>query len=183
MAESGSVRAYINWRGKEQPPADGGRRETRRETAEAGGTTSDRPTPVIGEAKSNRRRERDEMRAKAERLFIHSLGWAAYTMDSSSQTSITHQQLVVTPGGTKYWILEFVESAKPYNGQRFQELHEAVDFYKRYALIVGSDVRHNTLIKSRDKTILWKCMTKWVESYLTRIVTGHMIQPDIVLND
>ncbi|GER40091.1 FAR1-related sequence 1, partial [Striga asiatica] len=38
------------------------------------------------------------------------------------------------------------------SGQRFRELHEAVNFYKTYALTVGFDVRHSTLAKARDKT-------------------------------
>ncbi|GER50182.1 FAR1-related protein [Striga asiatica] len=57
------------------------------------------------------------------------------------------------------------ESIKPYNGQWFRELREAVDFYKRYALNVGFDVRHSTLVKARDKTILWKFMVCSCDGY------------------
>ncbi|CAA0828624.1 Protein FAR1-RELATED SEQUENCE 1 [Striga hermonthica] len=87
------------------------------------------------------------------------------TGTQGSPTAPTHHQFAVTPGGTKYWIPECDESDKPYNGQRFRELHEAIDFHKRYALIVGFDVRHSTLIKSRDKTILWKYMVCSREGY------------------
>ncbi|GER35293.1 FAR1-related sequence 7 [Striga asiatica] len=40
------------------------------------------------------------------------------------------------------------------NDLRFKELHEAVNFYKTHALTVGFDVRHSTLVKARDKTML-----------------------------
>ncbi|CAA0842981.1 Unknown protein, partial [Striga hermonthica] len=38
----------------------------------------------------------------------------------------------------------------------FRELHEAVNCYNAYALTVGFDVRHSTLVKARDKTVIWK---------------------------
>ncbi|GER39824.1 FAR1-related protein [Striga asiatica] len=67
-----------------------------------------------------------------------------------------HQQLVITPGGTKYWIPQCEDSIRPRKGQVFRTLTEAVDFYRTYASAVGFDVRQSTLVKAMDKTILWR---------------------------
>ncbi|GER36027.1 FAR1-related protein [Striga asiatica] len=85
------------------------------------------------------------------------------------QTPVT-QQLLITPGGTKHWIPQCHESIKPYQGQIFRELHEAVNFYKTYALTVGFDVRHSTLAKARDKTVIWKYIVCSREGYKQRAV-------------
>ncbi|GER52124.1 FAR1-related protein [Striga asiatica] len=84
------------------------------------------------------------------------------------------QQLLITPGGTKHWIPQCDESIKPYQGQRFRELHEAVNFYKTYALNVGFDVRHSTLAKSRDHTVIWKYLVCSREGYKKRAVISPM---------
>ncbi|GER39687.1 pyruvate decarboxylase 1, partial [Striga asiatica] len=49
---------------------------------------------------------------------------------------ITHQHLSITLSGTKYWIPQCDGAIKPYNkGQKFRELHEAVNFYMNYAVV------------------------------------------------
>ncbi|GER31943.1 FAR1-related protein [Striga asiatica] len=99
------------------------------------------------------------------------------------QSPVTHQQLLITPGGTKHWIPQCDESIKPYQGQRFRNLHKAVNFYKTYALSVGFDVRHSTLVKAHDKTktVIWKYLVCSREGYKhhdvissTRHATGHV---------
>ncbi|GER29065.1 FAR1-related protein [Striga asiatica] len=89
-----------------------------------------------------------------------------------------HHRLLISPGGTKYWIPECDDTLKPHNGQRFRSLNEAVEFYQLYASTVGFDARHSTLVKSRDNTVLWKYLVCSREGYKQRAKTG---QP--VLND
>ncbi|GER50739.1 FAR1-related protein, partial [Striga asiatica] len=83
-----------------------------------------------------------------------------------------HHQLLISPGGTKYWIPQCEDALKPHNGQRFRALSEAVEFYQLYASTVGFDVRHSTLVKAqRDKTILWKYLVCSREGYKQRVNT------------
>ncbi|GER51609.1 FAR1-related protein [Striga asiatica] len=79
---------------------------------------------------------------------------------------IGRQQMSVTPGGTRYWVPQCDDPLKPYKGQKFRKLDDAITFYKTYAYAVGFDVRQSTLIKARDnKTILWKYMVCSREGY------------------
>ncbi|GER43344.1 FAR1-related protein [Striga asiatica] len=92
------------------------------------------------------------------------------------QSPVTQQQLLITPGGTKHWIPLCGESIKLYQGQRFRELHEAVNFYMTYALTVGFDVRHSILVKARDKMVIWKylvCSREGYKHYAVISPTGH----------
>ncbi|GER30587.1 6-phosphofructokinase [Striga asiatica] len=72
--------------------------------------------------------------------------------DSTQLSSHRTRQLLVTPGGTKYWIPQCEDALRPFKGQIFHGLGEAVIFYNTYASTVGFDVRHNTFIKAIDKT-------------------------------
>ncbi|GER43969.1 FAR1-related sequence 7 [Striga asiatica] len=93
-----------------------------------------------------------------------------------NQAPITHQRISITPGGTKYWILDCDNTIKPYHGQRFRELHEAVSFYKNYARTVGFNVRNNTLVKAHDKTVLWKYVVCPREGYKHHAKVGPKVQ-------
>ncbi|CAA0830011.1 Far-red impaired responsive (FAR1) family protein, partial [Striga hermonthica] len=89
------------------------------------------------------------------------------------------QQISITPGGTRYWTPHCDDPLKPYKGQKFQTLDDAVIFYKAYAYAVGFDVRQSTLIKSRDnKTILWKYLVCSREGYKRNAHVDHSNPPD-----
>ncbi|GER38557.1 FAR1-related protein [Striga asiatica] len=86
------------------------------------------------------------------------------------------QQISITPGGTRYWIPQCDDPLKPYKGQKFRTLDDAIIFYKTYAYAVGFDVRQSTLIKARDnKTILWKYMVCSREGYKHNTHAVHSV--------
>ena len=62
--------------------------------------------------------------------------------------------LVVSPGGSVYYLPSCVEELKPYIGQCFSSLEVASCFYSRYANHCGFDVRKGTLIKCTDESKL-----------------------------
>ncbi|GER38393.1 FAR1-related protein, partial [Striga asiatica] len=72
--------------------------------------------------------------------------------DSAQLSSLRTRQLLITPGGTKYWIPQCEDALRPFKGKIFHGLNEAVVLYNTYASTVGFDVRHSTLIKAIDKT-------------------------------
>ncbi|GER33539.1 FAR1-related protein [Striga asiatica] len=92
--------------------------------------------------------------------------------DSAQLSSPRTRQLLITPGGTKYWIPQCEDALRPFKGQIFHGLHEAVIFYNVYASTVGFDVRHSTLIKAIDKTVVWK--------YLVCSREGHKHHADTI---
>ncbi|CAA0827409.1 Unknown protein [Striga hermonthica] len=65
-------------------------------------------------------------------------------------------QLIITPGDTKYWIPQCDDALRPFKGQIFQRLDEAVVFYTTYASRVGFDLGHSKLVKAVNKTVVWK---------------------------
>ncbi|GER35966.1 FAR1-related protein [Striga asiatica] len=86
-------------------------------------------------------------------------------------------QLTIMPGGTMYWIPHCDDALRPFKGQRFQGLNKASVFYNTYASTVGFDVRHNTLVKARDKTVLWKYLVCLREGYKHHTNTDQSVCP------
>ena len=66
--------------------------------------------------------------------------------------------LSISPGNTKYYTPLCEDRLKPYVGQLFSSISEALSFYTKYAAQVGFKVRPGTEIKSNDssKTTVWK---------------------------
>ncbi|GER49768.1 FAR1-related protein [Striga asiatica] len=99
--------------------------------------------------------------------------------DAAPIETSKHHQLVITPGGTKYWIPHCDDAIRPHIGQRFKGLNEAVDFYMTYASTVGFDVRNSTLVKAIDNTtVLWKYLVCSREGFKKHPNTGQMV-PDV----
>nr|GMD82637.1 protein FAR1-RELATED SEQUENCE 5-like [Ipomoea batatas] len=62
----------------------------------------------------------------------------------------------ISPGMTKYWRPNCVESLKPHVGQQFVSLDSAFGFYKQYAGSVGFDCRQSTTRKGRGGVVVLK---------------------------
>ncbi|CAA0822414.1 Putative phospholipid-transporting ATPase 4, partial [Striga hermonthica] len=86
--------------------------------------------------------------------------------------------LVISPGGTKYWIPQCEDSIRPHKGQVFRTLGEAADFYRAYASVVGFDIRQSTLVKAKDNTVLWRYLVCSREGYKHHSNTGQRIPSD-----
>ncbi|GER26549.1 FAR1-related protein [Striga asiatica] len=91
-------------------------------------------------------------------------------------TPLQHR-LVVTPGGTKYWIPQCDDAIVPRKGQKFDGLNEAVTFYRAYASTVGFDVRQSTLLKAKDKTVVWKYLVCSRQGYKNQSNTVQTMHP------
>nr|GMD16531.1 GDSL esterase/lipase At1g33811 [Ipomoea batatas] len=67
-------------------------------------------------------------------------------------------QMEISPGSTKYWCPEHDDAIKSQVRQCYNTLEDKVKFYRQYTRVVGFDVRHSTVKKSRDKEITLKYM-------------------------
>lgn len=67
----------------------------------------------------------------------------------------------VSPGSSRYYIPICKEDIKPFVGQHFKTLEEAIKFYFRYAHQCGFDVRKGTVIKCTDgsNVPMWRYLT------------------------
>lgn len=85
----------------------------------------------------------------------------------------------ISPGSTKYWCPVLDDGSKPVEGQLFETLGGGVDFYQKYATMVGFDIRHSTVKKDRDGRVVLKYLVcsrqgfKSVSKCTSKILEGE----------
>ncbi|XP_019190767.1 PREDICTED: protein FAR1-RELATED SEQUENCE 5-like [Ipomoea nil] len=94
-------------------------------------------------------------------FYLHTMGYVLAILITSSCTFVhtgegDSYRLDISPGLTKYYVPLCEDSVKPFVGKVFPDLDTGVEFYTKYASIVGFDVRLSHLSKCDDGTTVWR---------------------------